>query len=390
MRCIESDAGIVNPADSLHSAGVEFEKRPGRNRWKLLEVGRRSTTIRNRVRLLAPGPIKQGFPLQLLTFFVAVMAAQGCAIAGQPACDSSATPGRLLWNVTYSPGGTWTFALSQDADGSISGSGTSVSSGCTTGTQSTIQGTATGTGTFSVTSSESICNSGARDESIVSNITISGAGCATAAGTFTDTYFNILGEKQTLTGTVTLTDGTGVPATGETTPVFQYYEVNNPAIGDFWQNIDPTTYDFQGREVTEAFPSTFQTTCKTTALPAPVGVTIYPLVNSPNTNGPNGDGITTGYGDRVGLDVQLLDLIRRNGDAPCEIWRQQTVSIDTGTGSAVYQTNTLAMVIGFSTYYVERGNPPQLAPTRELTTPTTMKVTALNSEISTLLIQAAH
>lgn len=341
-------------------------------------------------RCVAPKRVKRPLRLQLWTFLLALLATRGYAVAAQPACDSVATPGTLLWNITYSPGGTWTFALSQDADGNIHGTGTSVNSGCKTGSQSTIEGQKTGSGTFSLTSSEDGCNSSDTHESIASDITLSGPGCAGGTGTFTDTYLNNLGETQTYTGTVSLSDGSGVQAQGETTPAFTGYEVNNPAIGDFWQNIVPTTYDFQGRAVTETFPPAFNTTCKRTALPPPVGVTIYPLVNSPSTNGEDGDGITTGYRDRVGLDTQLLDIIRQNGDAPCQIWTQQTMLIDTSSGSTTYQINTLAMNIGFSTYSVERGNPPQVAPTRELATPTTLKVTATINVISTLLMQNAH
>lgn len=350
----------------------------------------RQTAFRRRWGLSFTEQTKHGLRVQLLGFIVGLMATQGNAMAGQPACHSMATPGSLLWNVTYSPGGTWTFALSQDADGNITGTGTTVSSGCKSGTQGTIEGTSTGNGTFSVTLKTQNCTSGNTDDTTVSNITVSGSGCANGTGTYTDTFLNDLGETQTSTGTVALSDGDGVQAEAETTPTFLYYEVNSPAVGVFAQNIEPTTYDFQGRKITETFPPAFQTTCKRTALPAPVGVTIYPLVNSPSTNGLNGDGITTGYGDQVGLDTQLLDLIRQNGDAPCQIWTQQTMSIDTAGGSSVYQTNTIAMNIGFSTYSVERGNPPQISPTRELSTPTTTKITAVIGEISTLLLQTVH
>lgn len=340
--------------------------------------------------------LKRALPVRGLAFAIALVATNGYALAqNRPACASMASPGSLKWNVTYSPGGTWTWVLSQDADGTLQGTGTSVSSGCTTGSTSTLSGTANGDGTFSVASYESTCNSQVTDDTITSTITLSGPGCAKATGTISETYTNDLGETQTGSGTVTLTDGNGVLSTGETTPIFFYYLPSLPADAYFWQEIAPTSYDFQGRAVAESFPNGITAdSCNKPGSPIITPhpeTTIYPLVTSDDTTGGQlaGDGIMTGYGDDDGLDVSVVDAIRGvAGDTPCAIATQQNMTIDTATGSDQYQVNNIVFEIGFSTYAVQRG--PSVSPTRELVTPTTMKVNAVINVITTLLMQTTH
>lgn len=218
-------------------------------------------------------------------------------------------------------------------------------------------------------------------------MTISGAGCAKG----TVQWHNSSGFH----GDDTLTDAPGVQATGETPPIFFYYLPNYPADAYFWQEIAPTTYNFQGRAVTETFPyGITEDTCNRPGSPIITPhpkTTVYLLVTSSNTtNGIiAGDGVMTGYGDDDGMDVTVVDAIRGvAGDTPCVIATQQNMSIDTSTGSEQYRINNIAFDIGFSTYAVQRG--PTGAPMKQLVTPTNTKVSTVVNVITTLLLQTAH
>lgn len=300
-------------------------------------------------------------PIQLTTFAMVLVAAGGCAIAGQPACASVATTASLSWNTVFSPGGTWALSLAQDAQGNITGTAAYVSSACKD-TPESVAGTANGDGSFSLAMTDP--NGPQMCAETDFTVTLSGPGCAQATGTYTDQTG--LGS----TGTVKMTDSEGVQAKAETAPLFQQWETNNPAIADFWQDIVPTDYNFVGRAVTETFPgNNLANGCdKNSGSPPVVGlptVTIYP-------NQLESNGITTGYGDRIGFssDDTTIDKIREVGDAPCTISREQDISIDTATGSEQYQVNTLIYQIGITTLQVWRGPPASPSPSTQRYFPT--------------------
>lgn len=293
---------------------------------------------------------------RLLAFsIIALMVTGGYATAqSRPACASIATPGNASWTTTLSGNnaggnaGTYNVILAQDASGTVSGSETPTKTSCPYGS-SINDGSALGYGEFAFDLNQA--NSSACVPLLI-DVSISSLGCAKATGTFTGGGFN---------GTVTMTDGTGVLPTGETTPIPYGKEVNYPAVLVFWQNIAPITYNFQGRLINELFPNGATTNCKGVS-PPPLDIAgnTYPLTNGPANNGTPVNGITTGYGDGIGFrDTEEVDTIRELGDAPCTFSATQLVTIDTATGTYQYQTNGIAYTINATTITATRGGVPQ-------------------------------
>lgn len=296
-----------------------------------------------------------------IILWTGAIALQGPAAAqSQPACDSVATPGSVSWTATFGGGigayGDWKLVLTQDGKGAVNGTGTKINSFCAAKTGS-VSGYAAGAGEFSLNFDITVpC------DTLKMAIVVSGPGCANATGTYT-TYSTFGYDDMP----VTLTDGAGVLPTGETAPVGYGSEVNHPAVLIFWQNLAPTTYDFQGRTVNESFPNGFASNCAG-ASPVPyIAGDVYPLVNGSANNGTPVDGITTGYADYIGLpDTDDLDTIRRIGDAPCTISATQVMTIDTSSGTNQYQTNGVSYTIGQTTITAVRNGVAQTKPVASL------------------------
>ena len=270
-------------------------------------------------------------------------------LSSRPACASLATPGSLEWALVYSPGGSYGLSLTQSSTGYVSGSGITVNSKCPY--NSVVAGTAEGNGVFSLaqTVPGNLCGE------VTSQVTLSGPGCASATGT----YFSTNSFNTTSTGTVMMSDGQGVPVESETTPVPVEVDSADPTVEDFYQYLQPTNYNFEGRTITESFPSPGTDTCWFPGGPFPQPLvnrptkSIYPYVDSSVSS------VATGYWDEVGPSVEVVDAYRlADHSIPCSLTYQQVMSIDTLSGSQVYAVNTLQMIIGPTTVTDIRNHVP--------------------------------
>lgn len=277
---------------------------------------------------------------------------QGYALADPPACASLATTQDHNWTLTFSSGGVWSLSLAQDAPGNITGTATKVNSSCASSTQ-TITGTAEGGGGFSLTmdpSNSDGCGTYNLDVAIPA-----GVSCAQASGNYDQD-----GGSGPPNGTFTLAlpsapDGTINPS-GETASVFVGGVVGAPATGEYETNLEPTTYNFEGRTIDETFPDGIVDGCNSNpgspVINPPVPVSVYPLVNGPasdqNQLGSPQNGVTTGYADQIGLPTLAVTEIRNAYDAPCTISMGQQVYIDDvhdtfGYAAAQYNYNTITV-----------------------------------------------
>jgi hypothetical protein len=290
------------------------------------------------------------------------MTASRCAIADQPACASIATLQFYWYDQAVNEG---SFSLQQAASGDISGTYTpgSPPPGETSCTNNfAMSGSAVGNGQFALngiisgTPSSPNCA-----EKFTGTATISGPGCAKGSWAWS----NSLGDSSTDTIILGNDTGTseGVLPTGETQSVFLYIVKQVPTTAMYTVNLAPTSYNFQGRAVTESFPEGINNGCLenpgSPLIPAPGENTTYPLVNGPNGNsGTPVNGVTTGYLDQVGLVQAEVNQIRLVGDAPCTIVVQQDLTIDTstssGAGSYQYQQNYNYITVGVTSMTTER------------------------------------
>lgn len=290
----------------------------------------------------------KGVLVQLLAYGLALLATQGSAIAQGVPCGSIATPDPPLW--LYSTG---SMNLAQDKDGNVTGDTIGVILECSNNYY-VSSGQANGNGKFTVQFREDGSNSGCYD-TLFFQLTVSGPGCARASGTFS-AYFNGNEEvKNALISPWQMGDGSGegvLPASE--TEFFDSWYVNYPALALFDIDINPTSYNFSGRQVTETFPNGGTDGCwySGSARPewTPSGVTAYVTIN------PNGNGIISGYADKVGVnDITWVDYYRRHGRAPCALTTQQMISIDTYSGSEQFQENDMEIAVGTNTLTVQRG-----------------------------------
>lgn len=287
---------------------------------------------------------------------VLAVAAQGRAAAqSQPACASIATPSGTEWldSTNSNWGEDGVFKFQQDADGNISGTYSPPSGNECADTYS-MEGSSQGNGTFAITGSDDTQPVGQYcTTSFTATVTVSGAGCATASMQ----WQNHSGFK----GTDTLSDAPGVEPTGETTPLPLWQDSQIPTTYWFTQNLAPTTYDFVGRASTETFPNGLSNGCnKNPGSPiiAPSSPhTVYPELNTLGDGGTPVNGVTSSYGDQVGLDQATVNLIRGVGDAPCTVSTVQYIWIDisTGTGYYNYQINNIYITVGTNTMTDQRG-----------------------------------
>ena len=153
----------------------------------------------------------------------------------------------------------------------------------------------------------------------------------------------------------------GSMSSAETQPIWADFVPSHPALAEFEQAIEPLTYNFTGRLVSETLYN-YVDSCQGPIVPPPnaaKNISVAPLPDFIDAQIPNSvSGETSGYIDQVGLnDAQTADLIRASGGAlPCSlIVRQQLMTIDTLTGSQQYQVNDLGITIGTNWISVERG-----------------------------------
>lgn len=283
---------------------------------------------------------------------------QGYAMAEPPDCASLATTQYHTWNITYSPGGVWSLTLAQDAQGNITGAATRVDSSCTATTEA-MTGTAEGGGGFSLTQNPNNtdgCGWVKMDLSIPT-----GVSCAQASGIYD-------AEQGPPTGSVTLAqpsaDGPIIPS-GETASVFVGGVSGAPTTGEYEANLSPTTYNFEGRTITESFPDGIVDGCDSNPgspqINPPSPTSVYPLVNGHGSNenqlGSPQNGVTTGYADEIGLPSVGVTEIRNAYDAPCTISMEQQLAIDdiqASGGNASFEVNYNTITINANTITTTR------------------------------------
>ena len=303
---------------------------------------------------------------RLLAFSIVLTVSHGYSIAA--GCASFATPGPLFWNVKYSAGATWTWTLTQSANGSVSGTAHALNSACIDKNNWTVSGTANGlgSGTFVQHDLGGLC------ADVTSTLALASTNDACASGQG-GAYDPGIGDE---TINVVLSNEIGVLPTGESPSVFFDFPPSKPGLAEFIAAIVPLTYNFGGRFVSEAL-SSFTDGCTGGAdnpvVPPPTPATniaVAPLsqqVPAAIESQIVGDvpGETAGYTDQVGFSGpeadQLVDQIRQSGDSlPCSFTEQQTALINTLQAPNYqysYQSNTLVITIGSDYLVFERGPP---------------------------------
>lgn len=223
-------------------------------------------------------------------------------------------------------------------------------------------GSALGGGDFSVSASDtSTPQSKYCAVSFTAKIAVSGAACSTA----TMTWNNSSGDYGT--DLLALNNPDVVVPTAEAQPIFDHFLSNQPALGLFDQALQPMTYNFTGRLVSETLDG-YQDGCTGGAsnpiVPPPAAAKNVPVTVLSDTVDAqipgSANNVTSGYSDQVGFqDVQTVDIIRASGDPlPCSITvQQQLMTMNTTTGSYQYQLNTLGVTVNTNSLIVARGPP---------------------------------
>jgi len=290
-----------------------------------------------------------GLLIRSLAFGICILATHRFAIAQTVACASIATPDPVLWNDGYGDD----INLAQTSDGNVSGDQTGDYINDCSYNFSVLDGSSNGDGKFTLQFRWDENNQVCAADTLIYTLTVSGPGCARATGTVSGS----LGGNQVFTNNpVTWSDGDGVQATDDTEFFLGWGTVQEAGLAIFGIDINPTTYNFSGRQITESFPSGGADGCwfPGSKIPewSPTGATAYVTLDPNNNNG-----IISGYGDHVGFtSTTTLDYYRQRGQAPCSMTTQQDISIDTYTASEQYQENSMVLTIGTNTVTIQRGS----------------------------------
>jgi hypothetical protein len=167
---------------------------------------------------------------------------------------------------------------------------------------------------------------------------------------------------------------------------------SNPMKSVFKATLQPTSFNFGGRTVTETFPADVQPADADSCwFPTNGRYLKYvpqqadPVLLDSSVNNVYRDAIGPD-GDRIGDEgYDLVEFYRSRGRAPCAFKATQKMTIDCHTSSPVYKTNALILSLGDATFNDSRDG---VAPT----TPRTYGVsqTALHSGVLDDLYQILH
>jgi hypothetical protein len=251
--------------------------------------------------------------------------------------------------------GQWT--LGQDTEGRITGTQAPNGQGtCPTGNGYNVTGNYTGGGGVFLTGTYTGSDTLHCAASITQAVTVGGAGCAHASGSWS----NSAGRSGVTT--MTLNAGCVVP-NGETPSVFTRWSttIDQTAVGIWHTSLQqpptlpaPDFVDFGGRTVTETFDNNAVDTCYFAG-------SKYTKVTSgqPYAGRPVNLASKAGYDDRVGFgDDEEPTYFRQHGKAPCGYYFNQTMVIDCNVGTKPYQPNLLFFGIGPNVFISARGNCP--------------------------------